>query len=838
MNIKNITLVSIAFFLAYPAICLTIDSEKKSEIAEQQISPEQWQQLIEMHEKVMDQTHQIEFCLQTIDQIISHNKINIDTNITSKSEILEQIRMIKKLIESFALNSQAEMQNGSYMIIQEGLIFNQACCDYLLPIFYDNINKLNIESFNTSIMQAFKNFNGQSLTISLEEQIEKNKKQVAQLITASENIGLSSLNKLYRYLDRQPLPITGKSTFATAYDIGKLTAIGLAAYATTLYLIPNNMDLPIFGNSNNLWGRKYIGAQNITEYIYGPTVDPVKKQELLHGKNPEQRSLPNGGIGFFGGADYAARLTANPLLTYASPILVAAAYPYIESGFKYTQDKFNRLLNYYGQGDASTSLSNTDYVKAYFKDIVGGQELEQEAKLIADYIKNPIRYERQNNSPATGYLLVGPSQTGKSFFAKALRTLIDEQFADAQQKVGFINITAEHVIKYGFARIFEDVSYMAPVILFIDELDMHGVRRARNEKNTQELLTAMNGMTTNPSKKIIVIAATNRPEELDFALKQKGRFGNIITFDYPTYQVRKEYLLKQLHKQNITISQSMIDTISKETEGQTFNMIDDIIRQARQVSTYKLRPIQEEDFEKVLDKEIRKIKPNITMSQVEEDLVATYQAGQAVARQLLATERKVVKITIDAVDKPIASKEGTDIKTEEKGIQYENFDLVQLEKTKNTRLGYVFTSSSLNHRELMNDEEEEKEIIALLAGQAALELIKGKTFSNFGKEDRAQVLHILEKKISQGTPITYEIRQQALAAKDSLYAKAKSLLQRHIPFITSVADILKKQHAINALEWASIIKNIHNAVVVAPQVTPQVTSRQMPAKKLLAVKRK
>jgi ATP-dependent Zn protease len=423
-------------------------------------------------------------------------------------------------------------------------------------------------------------------------------------------------------------------------------------------------------------------------------------------------------------------------------------------------------------------------------------------------LQKPTRYQTAGISPSTGYLLVGPSQTGKSFFAKALKTLVDEEFADTNEQIKFAIITADD-LKYfgGFTDIFYWARKQAPIILFMDEIDMFETRRDRNAKNTQELLTAMNGIDTDPSKKVIVIAATNKPEELDFALKQKGRLGTVITFDYPTYECRKQYLEKQLEKKNIALNPEMIDTIAQETDGQTYNMIDDIIRQALQLAIFQTRPVEEFDFEITLDREIRKIKPNTTMSAQEKELVAIYQAGQATARHILTTDQQIVKITIDTVDKPMKSKEGFGVIHEQKGQLHENHELLPQTRIKPTRLGFVFTMSKTNNHELLSDEDQDKELMALLSGQAALELIKGKTFNGFGKEDRAKVLEHLEKKISQGTPITDEIRQQAIAAKNVLYLKAKKALQGHVSFIKTISDELLKHNTINTKMWTTLAVN-------------------------------
>lgn len=253
----------------------------------------------------------------------------------------------------------------------------------------------------------------------------------------------------------------------------------------------------------------------------------------------------------------------------------------------------------------------------------------------------------------------------------------------------------------------------------------------------------------------------------------------------------------------------MIDTIAQETDGQTFNMLDTIIKHALRIATYQTRPVQESDFETSLDREVRKIKPNTTLSASEKELIAIYQAGQAAARHILDTDQKIVKITIDTVDKPLKSKEGFGMVSEQKGHQHENHDLLPASRIKQTRLGFIFTISTTNNHELLSDAQQEKELVALLAGQAALELVKGSTFNEFGKEDRAKVLEYLEKKIAQGTPITNEIRQQAIAAKDTLYIKAKATISNDLEFIKLITDELIKNHTIDQKQWLTLTANYH-----------------------------
>ncbi|MBV8661352.1 MAG: AAA family ATPase [Candidatus Dependentiae bacterium] len=836
MNIKNLIFRIVAFFLIINAQLVytnpSQDDNKKSQSAveqnqnehsqtDDQYDQEIWKFIEETFQSVVDQTQKIEFCLQQVEQIINAGKINFNDKKVSKSELLREIKDIKQIINTlyqFYSNTK-QLSKDEAMI--KGACFNIAFTDYLLPVFKNDITKINANDFDQIVIKRYKELLDNLSSIDqLLPMIEENEANLKLLIDAGENIGLTTFNKIYNYLDRTPLPFYGKSTFATMYDVAFWGGATALLYGVCIYSISKKSS--IYGTWKETkevdpvttWpstdGKTRYTCWTVEDLPFKSFFGDVYETSRLK-QNIDAKEITEirKNFGLFSYIDETyTTYCDNKFITGTLGLLAASTMPSLKELYKDFKKKINQTINYYAKGDASIAKNSADFTKVYFKDMIGGEHLEKIARELTDYLKNPTRYERAGISPATGFLCVGPSQTGKSFFAKALKTMVDEAFENSNNKVKFAIITPDD-IKYfgGFTDIFYWARKNAPIILFIDEIDMYGTRRDKDAKNTQDLLTSMNGVETDPSKKVIVIAATNKPEELDFALKQKGRLGNIITFELPTYECRKQYLEKQLDKKNIALHPDMIDSIAQETDGQTYNMIDDIIRQALQLATYQTRPVNEVDFEITLDREIRKIKPNVTISAQEKELIAIYQAGQAAARHVLSTNQQIVKITIDTVDKPIKSKEGFGIINENKGAVHENHELLPQSHSKQTRLGFVFTISKINNQELLNDEEQEKELIALVSGLAALELIKGKTFNEFGKEDRAKVLDMLEKKFSQGTPITDAIRQQAIAAKDALYLKAKNVLKNHTQFIKTIADQLCKTHTINKKEWAQLVAN-------------------------------
>ena len=805
-------------------------------------------------QSVVEQTQTIEFSLQQIELILNAGQIKFNHTKISKSQLLAEIKDIKSIIQTIFQFYTTNMEKGEAILV--GTCFNTAFINHLLPIITKNVHDLNVENFDKSVSQDFENIKNSLQDLEqIPLMIKDNNDRLQLLAQASDTIGLTLFNKIYRYLDTNTLPFYGKSTIEAVKDVAYWGSISFIVYTLAIYF--TKRDLPIYWTSkkytpeadsatlelekqmksdefNNLSeSEKTIITKQLKElhqskkgpttwkgvdgqtYTYQTAEDffPLKKllgdfretkRAPLKPDENDVKKLENK-FGIFSHMHDAALAASDPFISFPCGFLYSQTRGHFQELYKKMKKQFNESIEYYFKGNINLGKNSNTIPKTYFKDMIGGEDLEKLARELTDYLKNPTRYERAGITPSVGYLLVGPAQTGKSFFAKALKTMIDEEFSDETDKVKFFSITADDV-KYfdGFARIFNIARRDAPCILFIDELDLHGARRDRDARITQELLTSINGIETDQSKKVIVIAATNKPEELDFALKQKGRLGTIITFDYPTYECRKAYLEKQLQKKNIMLSDEMIDTIAQETDGHTYNMIDDIIRQALQLATYQTRPVTEADFEVTLDREIRKIKPNTTISVAEKELVAMYQAGQAAARHILNTDQQIVKITIDAVDKPIKSKEGFGVINENKGHQHENIELLPANRIKPTRLGFVFTMSKINNHELLSDLEQEKELMALLAGQAALELIKGTTYHEFGKEDRAKVLEAFEKKISQGTPITDVIRLQAIAQKEALYQKVKNVLKNHTEFIQTIVDQLLQCTTINKKQWQSL----------------------------------
>ena len=182
-----------------------------------------------------------------------------------------------------------------------------------------------------------------------------------------------------------------------------------------------------------------------------------------------------------------------------------------------------------------------------FSDVAGVDEAKTELEEIVDFLKNADKYTRLGAKIPKGALLVGPPGTGKTLLAKAIA---------GEAGVPFFSISGSEFIELfvgvGAARVrdlFEQAKKQSPCIVFIDELDALGKSRGgvngmmggndEREQTLNQLLTEMDGFDANTG--VIIIAATNRPEVLDAALRRPGRFDRQIVVDRP--------LIKSVEKQ-------------------------------------------------------------------------------------------------------------------------------------------------------------------------------------------------------------------------------------------------------------------------------------------------
>lgn len=747
------------------------------------------------------QTQTIGWSIQQLFQTINAGKLRLTPS--QKNLVIKELTEIQTLTN--LMLEQLFVQTTKEAVFQ-GILINSVMIDYLINILSSDIAHIKASTFY-DLLEKRKQI---PLT---EEQMfniaQINQAKIDSLVNVADHIGLHWYHHFYRSLKRN-----------NAYSIAK--GVGIAALTATVAAIALCLyDHP----THNSWYNKWIGANpqkiagEIGYYVYQRNEDLTvqlandnnipndsnnHKKALYNFLAPEDQTPIQRLITTMGALQAVGLLATSAMLTLDYKNLFSSMY---QNAFDWAHEKTAKTLYNVDQnlqGTAKQNIGKNGYEKVYFKDMVGCEELEILAKKISNFMKHPERYERAQIEEHRGILLYGPPQTGKTLFAKALRTLIDEELGD-DQHIHFIDAKALYDVNgWSVEYIFWYATFYAPCIIFFDEIDLIGTHRDKKPESTSQLLTCMQGIDM-ASKQIIVIGATNRPEQIDKALLVDGRFGKIIHIEYPKYQDRKTYLEQQLAKRCIALNPEYIDYIAQETDGCSYNNLKRIITEAIILSSIETRQVTQYDFEKTLDCEVRHIQPTKTMSEQERKIVAIYQAGKAVARHLLHTAQEVVKITINPVIKEVKTTDVSLVIDSKAEKTSENTKLAENKKEPRTKLGEVFTKCSANHNELLSDSEQEKECLSLLAGIAALKLILKDSFTQCNKHDRAEVMNMIYGMISQGEKIDDKLKTQALAIKERYETQVFELLQNNQELLEKIVNKLMQQTTIDRYEWKELV---------------------------------
>ena len=303
-----------------------------------------------------------------------------------------------------------------------------------------------------------------------------------------------------------------------------------------------------------------------------------------------------------------------------------------------------------GVGKANAKVYVEKKTGVTFKDVAGQDEAKESLVEIIDFLHNPQKYTEIGAKLPKGALLVGPPGTGKTLLAKAVA---------GEANVPFFSISGsdfvEMFVGMGAARVrdlFKEASKMAPCIIFIDEIDTIGKSRDNRlggnderEQTLNQLLAELDGF--DPSKGVIVLGATNRPEVLDKALLRPGRFDRRITIDRPNLAGRLATL--HVHTRKIKLAEDVdLKKIALATAGAVGADLANLVNEAAlRAVCHGRRLVTQEDllasFEFVIAGSEKK---NSVLTEFEKKLVAYHEVGHAMVAYKQKNAEPVQKITI------------------------------------------------------------------------------------------------------------------------------------------------------------------------------------------------
>ena len=305
-----------------------------------------------------------------------------------------------------------------------------------------------------------------------------------------------------------------------------------------------------------------------------------------------------------------------------------------------------------GVGRSRAKVFDEERPSTTFADVAGYEGAKSEIAEVVDFLRKPDRYTKVGALVPRGVLMVGPPGTGKTLLARAVA---------GEAGVVFFSVTGSSFVELfvgvGASRVrdlFEQARKRAPAIIFIDEVDAIGQRRAgsgavvsndEREQTLNQLLAEMDGFE--PAAGVVVLAATNRPEILDPALLRPGRFDRQVTIPLPNVTERAAILAVHVRSKKLTPDVDL-NAVARGTPGFSGADLANLTNEAAIFAVRDGRDtITAADFDAARDRIIlgRREGSNVLLPE-EKHAVAVHESGHALVAALADQADPVAKVTI------------------------------------------------------------------------------------------------------------------------------------------------------------------------------------------------
>ena len=490
-----------------------------------------------------------------------------------------------------------------------------------------------------------------------------------------------------------------------------------------------------------------------------------------------------------------------------SGIMMVLSYVVLIGGMFLITSMFAKRMS----GDGMMGSMGKSKAKVYmekqtgvtFRDVAGQDEAKESLQEIIDFLHNPGKYTEIGAKLPKGALLVGSPGTGKTLIAKAVA---------GEANVPFFYISGsdfvEMFVGMGASRVrdlFQQAQKVAPCIIFIDEIDAVGRSRdnrfgshSEQEQTLNQLLNEIDGFE--PSKGIVCLAATNRPEILDKALLRPGRFDRRITVDRPNLQGRLDTL--KVHTRKIKLAEDVdLKKIAQATAGCVGADLANLVNEAALRAVRQGRKmVNQEDllvsFEVVIAGTEKK---NTVLTDKEKRLVAYHEVGHALISAIEKDDTPVTKITI------VPHTEGSlgytlYLPEEEKFLSTKDEMLAKLCSLLGGRAAEEVVFSTVTNG-ASNDIQQAtglaKSMVALYGMSEELGLMAAASIHHQYLDGGAQM------DCSQETAAKVDAAVQKLL--NNAYAKAKQVLTENRALLDQIAEYLLSKETITGEEMMSFI---------------------------------
>ncbi|MBI4086062.1 MAG: ATP-dependent zinc metalloprotease FtsH [Candidatus Liptonbacteria bacterium] len=457
-------------------------------------------------------------------------------------------------------------------------------------------------------------------------------------------------------------------------------------------------------------------------------------------------------------------------------------------------------------GRSNIKLSNFGKEKVMFSDVAGLKEAKEELAEVVEFLKTPKKFLDLGAKIPRGVLLMGPPGTGKTLIARAVA---------GESNVPFFYISASEFVEMfvgvGASRTrdaFMTAKKAAPAILFIDEIDAVGRQRGaglgggndEREQTLNQILVELDGFDRDT--RVIVLAATNRPDILDPALLRPGRFDRRVILDLPDINDREEIL--KIHSRGKMIATGIdLRKVAVRTPGFSGADLANLMNEGAILAARgNKKTIGQEDFYEAVEKIILgPERRSRVISKREKEITAYHEGGHALVAASLKGSDPVHKISI--ISRGMAGGYTMKLPIEEQRLRTKTQFLNDIAMmmggyaSEQLMFGDVSTGAS-------NDLKEASELTRKLVTRYGMSELGPVTFG------KTEEMIFLGREI--GTEKNYsekmaeKIDDEVRKFTERSYAIARRILQTHKKALQKIAETLIEKETIEGDEFYNLLK--------------------------------
>jgi cell division protease FtsH len=291
-------------------------------------------------------------------------------------------------------------------------------------------------------------------------------------------------------------------------------------------------------------------------------------------------------------------------------------------------------------------------IKVKFSDVAGNEEAKVELKEVVKFLKDPENFSKVGATVPKGVLLGGPPGTGKTLLAKAIA---------GESGTPFLKVSGsqfvELLVGVGAARVrelFEKARSLKPSIIFIDEIDAIARARSANnnmgggnderEQTLNQILTEMDGFQADTG--VVVIAATNRIDILDPAIKRPGRFDRQITINNPN--LKERFSILKVHARGKKLKPGLsLSQVALRTVGFSGADLANVLNEAAILATRRKKKwITTADINLSIDRLVIGLEGKQLVRVKARQLTAFHEMGHALVGTLINSNDNIEKLTL------------------------------------------------------------------------------------------------------------------------------------------------------------------------------------------------